>query len=31
MNDTITITRGFTSKYTKKYDVDFIYNCFVEI
>lgn len=31
INDTITITRGFTSKYTKKYDVDFIYDCFVEI
>ena len=31
INDTITITRGLTSKYTKKYDVDFICNCFVEI
>ena len=31
MNDTFTITRGITSKYTKKYDVEFNYICFVEI
>ena len=31
INDTLTITRGIASKYTKKYDVEYIYNCFVEI
>ena len=31
INDTFSITRGITSKYTKKYDVRFNYNCFVEI
>ena len=31
MNDTITITRGFTSKYTKKYDVEFNYNLLIKV
>lgn len=31
MNDTFTITRGISSKYIKKYDVGFNYNCFIEI
>ena len=31
LNDTLTITRGMISKYTKKYDVEFNYNCFIEI
>ena len=28
LNDTFTITRGLTSKYTKKYDVEYEYNCY---
>ena len=28
INDTFTITRGLTSKYTKKYDVEYEYNCY---
>ena len=31
INDTLTIARGTISKYTKKYDVEFSYNCFIEI
>lgn len=29
MNDTLTITRGLNSKYTKKYDVEYEYRCFI--
>ena len=29
LNDTFTITRGLTSKYTKKYDVEYEYNCYI--
>ena len=28
INDTLTITRGLNSKYTKKYDVEYEYNCY---
>ena len=28
LNDTLTITRGLNSKYTKKYDVEYEYNCY---
>ena len=29
INDTLTITRGINSKYTKKYDVEYEYRCFI--
>ena len=31
INDTFTITRGMISKYTKKYDVEYEYNCYINI
>ena len=31
INDTLTITRGVNSKYTKKYDVEYEYKCYINI
>ena len=31
INDTLTITRGINSKYTKKYDVEYEYKCLINI
>ena len=31
INDTLTITRGLNSKYTKKYDVEYEYRCYINI
>ena len=31
MNDTTKITRGLTSKYTKKYDVMFSYKAYINL
>ena len=31
INDTLTITRKISSKYTRKYDVEYEYKCFIEI